>query len=286
MTKEILQEDISMSTECSVDTPLFYKEYGYKLVSKSKQIKSTAAVFPLIINGAIGTGVFGLPFAYYEAGIVTSLTVLIIFYIINNITSKYVLEALSRLQVLPADHKQKPDYEPDDIDPDAEGDNYDLIIKQTYGYTEMGNRLAGPWLKYLTIVSLCLNCFAGLWAYVATVITTLTTVFWIIMKDTEKCVGDNHFEEPWECNVAYYVALFAYGLIVIPISFLDIGQQTFIHVTLTVTRFLAFILMIITCIVQLIYSGPLDDTRSMEQCLHIQHLLLLCNIIFQVLFNQ
>ena len=50
-------------------------------IPKSKQILSTATVFPLIINGAIGTGVFGLPFAYYEAGVWSSLIVLFVFFI-------------------------------------------------------------------------------------------------------------------------------------------------------------------------------------------------------------
>ncbi|EKE37547.1 amino acid transporter, putative [Entamoeba nuttalli P19] len=220
----------------------------------NKKIKTitTFSVFPLIINAAIGTGIFGLPFAYYEAGVYPSLMVLILFFIVNNITSGYVLEALSRLNILPKSFKESPQI----IEENK------CFIKETYGYTEMGYRLGSYPLKFFANLSLVLNCYAGLWAYVATCIKTFTTIIWIIIGNQDYCHSKNHFLDSWECQLTYYGSLIIYGLVVIPLSFLDVGKQAIVHIILTIVRFGSFTVMIITCIIQVAVDGPLTNERN------------------------
>ena len=225
-----------------------------EVLSKKDQIKSTLKVFPLIVNGAIGTGIFGLPFAYYEAGVYPSLIILIIYFVINNITCCYLLESLSRLNVLPYHPKiqvEKKDY------------YGELTIDKTFGFTEISYRLSGNILKYVGVTALALNCYSVLWAYIATCITTVKTVFWLFMGEPDQCTGEGtHFEQPWECLLTYYIVLIIYGVIVIPISFLDMGKQSILQTVLTVVRFAAFIVMIITCIIQICVSGPIQHERT------------------------
>ncbi|ELP94739.1 transmembrane protein, putative [Entamoeba invadens IP1] len=245
--------------------------------SETKHI-STFSVFPLVVNAAIGTGVFGLPLAYFEAGVYPSLLILILFFFLNNITAGYVLEALSRLNVLPSKFSTKyifPEVTPLNEKTPLEDQKQHLvdqklkyevveqncIIKNTYGYTEMGLRLGGSPLKIFSNMCIILNCYGGLWAYVATCVTTFVTVIWIIVGDQEKC-SNSQYKNPWECQVTYYWSIFVYSVLVIPLSFLDVGRQAFIQIALTFIRFFSFGVMVITCVVQISMTGPLDAERN------------------------
>ncbi|KAL7715235.1 Amino acid transporter transmembrane domain-containing protein [Entamoeba marina] len=214
----------------------------------------TFSLFPLIVNATVGTGIFGLPYAYYEAGIYPSLFILFIFFVVNIFTSIYVLEAISRVNVIEKLENASGDESVDD--------SINCEIVNTYGYTELGNWLGGKFLKYISNMCLVGNCYGSLWGYVATCVTTISSIVWIIFGNDEKCVVEKHFQQPVECQLSYYGAICLYGLMVIPLSFLDVGRQAFIQLIMTIIRFGSFSLMLITCFIQLGVNGPLSSKRN------------------------
>ena len=274
--------------------PLLVNPISYKEIleesNKKEDVTQTIKLFPLVINTIIGTGIFGLPFAYNEAGIYASIATLLIVCVINMMTSTYVLETIARIPVLLKSIRgwfvpisESPFfYDNNEYNNEYINDYHSingntqlnkqqtvvemkpqtLLINDVYGYIEMGSILGKNILKWITTLCLTLNCYVALWAYVATVLNTLTTVVWMIIGDPDKCNEPNHFQEPWDCNITYYVSLIVYGLIVIPICFMDLNQQTIIQTVLTIIRFTAFFLMIITCIIQLSIDGPMSSERS------------------------
>ncbi|KAL7712888.1 Amino acid transporter transmembrane domain-containing protein [Entamoeba marina] len=224
------------------------------LVQSNPKTIHTFSLFPLIVNATVGTGIFGLPYAYYEAGVYPSLAILLIFFVVNIFTSVYVLEAISRVNVIEKLENASGD---DSID-----NSIDCEIVNTYGYTELGNWLGGKFLKYFSNICLVGNCYGSLWGYVATCVTTISSIVWIIIGNEEKCADENHFQQPVECQLTYYGAICLYGLVVIPLSFLDVGRQAFIQLIMTIIRFGSFSLMLVTCFIQLGVNGPLSSERN------------------------
>ena len=56
--------------------------------------------------------------------------------------------------------------------------------------------------------------------------------------------------------MAYYLTLVGYGLIVVPLACMDVGEQVIIQMAMTVYRFSAFAVMLVTVIIGLLHENP------------------------------
>ncbi|KAL7721472.1 Amino acid transporter [Entamoeba marina] len=238
------------------------------LPSKSKgstpRTYSSLAGFATEINYIIGTGVFGLPFAFYSAGIPLSAISLTIFFFLNICTMNYVLNSMSRAEGYTSAHEHSTDTPSEENDESnseqiTDEEHINKLRYRIYDYTSLGSIWGGPVLKYISFICLTIYMYGGLWAYAATTVSTLNTIFWMIYGDSEHCVTrSGHLD----CQATYYGFLAIFSVIVISLSFVDLGNQGKLQMFLTFYRFFAFILMLITCIVQLIVSGPIDNDTT------------------------
>lgn len=121
----------------------------------------------------------------------------------------------------------------------------------------------GKPVKWLTTTTLMCSAYGSLWAYVATCVSTLSTLFWLLYSNEPmRCNPSNRWHFDWKCNVTYFSSIIIYGIVVIPITFIDLTEQSMLQLILTLYRFLSFIVMFVTCAVQLSYNGPVNITKD------------------------
>ncbi|BFU18356.1 amino acid transporter putative [Entamoeba histolytica] len=201
--------------------------------------------FAVVVNYIVGTGVFGLPSAFYSAGVPLSTITILIFCILSCVTAIYVIETLSRshgyaMAVESGEYKCEMGYE-------------------VYDYSSMAQMWGGKPVKWATTITLMCSAYGSLWAYVATCVSTLSTLFWLIYSNEPmKCDVSNRWHFDWKCNVTYFTSIAVYGLVVIPLTFIDLTEQSLLQLVLTVYRFVSFLIMFITCAVQLGKNGPIE----------------------------
>ncbi|EKE39372.1 hypothetical protein ENUP19_0061G0144 [Entamoeba nuttalli] len=250
--KNIICDDTSVS---NYDTKPLKKEQELLLNEKEKKEThsySQAAGFATVINYIIGTGVFGIPFAYFTGGLPLSAIILIGFFIINVTTMNYLIDSMARSEGRKEIKENGGENEFNTVPVNE-------LKFRLFDYTTLGEMWGGQFLRWFNFACLVLYLYGSLWAYAATSVSTLTTLFWMIYGDTERCIERKGH---WECQLAYYISLAIYSIIVISLSFIDLSKQGKLQMALTFYRFFAFSVMLITCIVQLIVSGPIDSDIS------------------------
>ncbi|KAL7717058.1 Amino acid transporter transmembrane domain-containing protein [Entamoeba marina] len=211
------------------------------------------SVFSMTLNVMIGTGVFGMPLAYEGAGILLSLLVLLFFFGLAIITLLYLLEGLSRVST----YLKNTFLLNNSIDCGIE-------IYESCGYTSIASTIGGNGFKLTINVLVLINLLTGLWAFVGTSVGTLSTIYWSFYDDYDKCDVVGHFEKGWECQVTYYGAIMAFGLIAIPLCFLKLGTQSIVHIILTTYASICFVLILLTCIIELSMNGVQYDIKSID----------------------
>ncbi|ELP86412.1 amino acid transporter, putative, partial [Entamoeba invadens IP1] len=161
------------------------------------------AGFATVINYIIGTGVFGLPFAYFTAGIPLSAIAIMIFFFINVITMNYILDTTARSEGKTEVKENK-------------GENVFKILPHNeikyrlFDYSTLSGLWGGNIFKWASFTCLTLYTYGGLWAYAATATTTISTLFWMFYGEPEHCLTRNGI---WECQLSYYMSLLLYAAI-------------------------------------------------------------------------
>ncbi|EMD46612.1 amino acid transporter, putative [Entamoeba histolytica KU27] len=214
---------------------------------------SLLSVFSLTMNIMIGTGVFGMPLAYFEAGLVLSLVLLFIFYLLTSCTALYVLEAISRVGTYIKRNDLLTGYKHSKVD-----------VYEAYGYTSLASHTAGKWFKTVINILMIVNCYGILWSFVGTSVSSIGTIWWSFQNEPEHCPVKGHFSLEWECQATYYRSILFYALLVVPLSFLKLSSQTFVQFLMMLYCVIVFALMLITCFVRLGFDGPISEIKIFD----------------------
>ncbi|ELP94213.1 hypothetical protein EIN_186400 [Entamoeba invadens IP1] len=236
-----------------MNRPIQNQGESQRLLSTGKSVPpkihkyTVITCFAVVVNYIVGTGVFGLPSAFYTAGVPLSVLTIIVFSILSCVTALYICESLARAHGLTMAKET--------------GDIKMEIGYEVYDYSTMGEMFGKKPLRWATTITLMCSAYGSLWAYVATCVSTLSTLFWLFYSNEPmKCDLSNRWHFDWKCNVTYFTSIGVYGLVVIPLTFIDLSEQSILQLVLTFYRFLSFLVMFITCTVQIAYSGPVELT--------------------------
>ena len=129
-------------------------------------------------------------------------------------------------------------------------------------------------LKYLytLVISICL--LSALWAY-----CTVAGQAWSInlplhFGPFNACANDSLFNnryapEDGGCLASYRFCLFLFAVIVIPLSLLDLKEQSIVQTALGVARFTLIGSMVLYCVVKMIQDACTPDSPAQSNCTRI-----------------
>eukprot|EP01118_Nematostelium_gracile_P009667 TRINITY_DN3269_c0_g2_i2.p1 TRINITY_DN3269_c0_g2~~TRINITY_DN3269_c0_g2_i2.p1 ORF type:complete len:486 (-),score=108.49 TRINITY_DN3269_c0_g2_i2:80-1537(-) len=198
----------------------------------------------ICINYIIGTGVFSLPHAFSSSGVLLGIILLLVGGIFSTICINFVLEVMARAEGVTAikeNRELKPNHE---------------ITWRRFDFTVLCEIFGGLKGKIVCQILMAMNCYGGLWAYSAVFAATVSSLIFQFGLD-ETCDLYNHPSS--KCQMAYYLTLVGYGLVVVPLSCMDLGEQVIVQMAMTAYRFSAFAVMLITVIIGLCNDNPFSE---------------------------
>ncbi|ELP85802.1 hypothetical protein EIN_281730 [Entamoeba invadens IP1] len=195
---------------------------------------SFLASIGIVINYSIGVGVFGLPSAFYDGGLPLSMIMIIVMLILTILTSFYTMEAMTRT----CQRKTQSD--------DLDDEIYDFTLIASVWHSRQGQKLTSV---LMIIVNYCY-----LWGYVATGSNTLMTMYWMIKGTPQYCDTKS-----WSiyCYNTYYISLVLFMVITIPLSYINLSNQSTLQLVMAIYRIVMFTILITVVFVQLCY-GPVQ----------------------------
>ncbi|CCI41091.1 unnamed protein product [Albugo candida] len=193
----------------------------------------------MALNYIIGTGCFGLPYAFHTAGILLCSILLLIGLFGAIITMNYTLESLARAEgVFAATHGRGPLHR---------------ITYRKFDFTLVGEIFAGEFGKYTAQLVITLYGIGSLWSYASIFASSLAS---IIMTQIMEIPCDVYGPNPSNsCLDAYYTIMAFFAVIVISMVILNLSEQANVQKILCFYRVLAFSLMLATILVKLCADG-------------------------------
>lgn len=227
--------------------PVDEKCLGVKPYSKGIAIAMT-------INYIVGTGCFGLPFAFTQSGMLLTTIFLIFGSVIATIAMSYTLESMARAEGVTAIHEAKVlEYVPEDFEEKSRGPQHCLTYRK-FDFAMIANVFLGFRGKLFVQICLGLYSLGALWSYASVFASSIASIS-INYVYGETC--DVFLNPSVSCMDAYYISMAGYAVVVITLVLMDLGDQAGIQNFLAVYRFVAFGLMLATLSIKVFYDWNL-----------------------------
>jgi amino acid permease len=169
------------------------------------------------VNFAMGAGFLSLPWAFHKAGVVLSIGVMITIATVLFVAILFNLEAMARAEVLDHLHKTR---SPGNT---IEGNWY--VGSERYEVSDLCSIFVGKWAKMSFLFLLTVYSYGTLWSFCA--------VFAKAMAETFP-IGE----------YSYLIYLILYGVIVIPLTCMDVNEQIQVQVFLAFCRLVVVVFMV------------------------------------------
>ncbi|RLN92828.1 hypothetical protein BBJ28_00011740 [Nothophytophthora sp. Chile5] len=198
-----------------------------------------AVTLAMALNYVIGTGCFGLPYAFMQAGVGLSLGFMILGVFGALITMNYTLESLARAEgVCAATGGGVPRHQ---------------ITYRKFEFATIAEMFVGRVGKAAVQLVMGLYCIGSLWSYASVFASSMASLFFTyVLGDSCDVYGDS---PTGGCLDGYYVFMAIFSAIVLSMVLLDISDQALVQKFLSVYRIVAFVLMLVTMLVKLASDG-------------------------------
>ncbi|KAL0486636.1 11 TM domain-containing transmembrane protein [Acrasis kona] len=197
-------------------------------------------VYCFSINFILGVGVLGVPNAFYKGGIVAGPLVMLIVTIFAMMSSTWILETISRAQgIVDADDQTKT------RNPNATQLFY--ISDTKFEMNQLCAMFLGKIGKIAYEIFLCLFAYGVLWSYAAVFAESMASHVPLPISGWYTCevaVDDSN-----TCSTLYILYVLVFGLLVVPITCLNLTEQKLLQITLTLFRYLSLGAMIIITLI-------------------------------------
>eukprot|EP01128_Nolandella_sp_AFSM9_P004971 TRINITY_DN2349_c0_g2_i1.p1 TRINITY_DN2349_c0_g2~~TRINITY_DN2349_c0_g2_i1.p1 ORF type:complete len:495 (+),score=56.13 TRINITY_DN2349_c0_g2_i1:108-1487(+) len=194
----------------------------------------------------VGTGVFNLPYAFHQSGVILGSAVLLVSALMAWFCLVWMLEIMARTEGVNALQEEgelrSPDLPPNNV-----------ITTRKWDLSSIGYTFGG--MKAKVAVQICIVCFSVgvLWAYAAVFASSVASLFFQFALGSECNVYSADISTG--CNIAYYCSLVLYACFVVPLACMDVGEQIGVQVFMTLYRFSAFAVMLVTLLVAIIHGS-------------------------------
>lgn len=224
MTEPLLEENTATNENISID----FSSNNVEDIQISSQGFTPFIAACFTVNYLVGTGFLTLPWAFAQAGLILSTIMLIIATGLSDIVKDFLLEAMARAElVVPYDKESIPKESQNNMDVNLEP----LIVKERkFEVSDLSRIFLGNRTSLLFVSLLALSSYFTLWAY--------TVVFISVLLD-ELSLTDSK-----DIDAAIYVGV--YAVIVVPLSCLNLKEQVWVQVSLSVGRVFMLVFMVTT----------------------------------------
>ena len=149
--------------------------------------------------------------------------------------------------------------------------NFRILLTRKFEPSELCEIFVGRWLKYGYLVILTLYTFSACLSY-----ATVAGSAWAVnipfnTSGIKECVEDNFTGvtlPSGTCLSAYWLCLFFFACIVLPLSLMELREQVCVQVLLGLMRFFTLAAIIVYCIVNLALSYPFPQCPNNETASH------------------
>ena len=184
------------------------------------------------VNYVVGAGSLTLPWAFQQSGGALGVLMMIVMAYFSISAILFIVEAMVRASLL-ADNVKGNEFEPlnkDDTFNVNKNNNPNAIVsKRKFEITELCEIFLGNKGKLAYAVIICVYMYGTLWVFATVFAHALSSHF---------PLGSPQF--------SYLIFLVLYGMIVVPVSCLELTEQVFIQVTLSICRIMMILTMLFT----------------------------------------
>lgn len=198
-----------------------------------------AVTLAMALNYVIGTGCFGLPYAFMEGGIVLAVTLMIVGVLGSMISMNYTLESLARAEGVCASK--------------SGGAPRHQITYRKFEFATVAEMFVGRLGKVAVQVVMGLYCIGSLWSYASVFSSSTASIFSTYVLG-ESCDVYSDHPSPG-CLDGYYVFMAIFSTIVLSMVLMDISDQALVQKFLSVYRIVAFALMLVTMTAKVASDG-------------------------------
>ncbi|KAL5487354.1 hypothetical protein EMCRGX_G019943 [Ephydatia muelleri] len=254
-----------------------FKSKTYVHITQEPKTVHIVFGFFFIINYIVGTGFLGIPYSFYEAGMLAGIVTLIVISFIAWNTASWELEVMARAQALETFREEqkhdskylagdKLDPQPSLLTPHTEHPRYEILLTRKFEMTELCHVFFNRWVKYLYLVIMSIYSFLAGWSYSTVAGSAWSTNLPFSTTTFNQC-SDSQFHlsvaPPEEgCLASYRLCVLFFAVIVVPLSCLDLKEQGFVQMILGLLRFSIIISMVLYCVANLIRGDPSPHGRS------------------------
>jgi len=185
------------------------------------------AAFAVTLNAIVGTGCFALPYAFQSGGLGLATFLLVFASGLSLVSMIFTLEAMARAEGA------------------EEGAGSVVVIgtmhrltSRKHDFAKIARQFGGRRLEAVT--QLCLQCY-GLGTLCA-----YASVFGSTVASLVSSEGDCDPSSDASCFRSYQVSVLLFGVLVVALSLVDLGDQAVFQNVLSVYRLVALVIMIVT----------------------------------------
>ena len=203
----------------------------------------------MTLNYIVGTGCFGLPYAFKEAGLALTTFFLLVGVIMGVVSIKYTIETLARAEGITAAQEQEAllDVKTSSKSLEPHSPPVHCLSYRKFDFASLGFMFGGPTGRNLVQGMVVLYGIIALWGYASVFSSSAASLFYTYYFG-ETC---NVFGNPSAgCEGAYFISMVIFSCMVLTLVLMDLGEQATIQNVLTVYRMIAFTAMLLTLVIK------------------------------------
>ena len=201
----------------------------------------------MTLNYIIGTGCFGLPYAFKEAGLVLTSVFLLMGVAMAILSNNYTIETLARAEGITAAEEQEALLY-DKTSSKSQSPPIHCLSYRKFDFASLGFMFGGPAGRNLVQGMVVLDGMFTLWGYASVFCSSVALLFYTYYY-CETC--DVFSDDPSAgCEGAYFISMVIFSCMVLTLVLMDLGEQATIQNVLTVYRMIAFTAMLLTLVIK------------------------------------
>ena len=214
----------------------------------------------MTLNYIVGTGCFGLPYAFKEAGLALTSFFLLAGLIMAILSINYTIETLARAEGITAAEEQEALLDDNkSLEPQSSPPVHCLSYRK-FDFASLGFMFGGPTGRNLVQIVVILYGLVTLWSYASVFASSAASLFYMyVFGEMCNVFGDDPFPG---CERAYFIGIFIFSCMVLTLVLMDLGEQVTIQNVLTVYRMMAFVIMLLTLVIKV--SSEWNDLVSLR----------------------